>query len=147
MAIGVIDNFSYNGKKPNFERDKFSTLEGMRNVQDSVIDEGHISFCEETGLSYQFLSSNSIDSSTGKWRVFNERVQSVTVPELQEDYMISGNSSSTVEKVYYITIGATVHNITGDSTIKWQNGLAPQPEANKTVVVSVLNNLAVWGIF
>lgn len=147
MAIGVIDNFSYNGKKPNFERDQFSTLEEMRNAQDSVIDEGHISFCEETGLSYQFLSSNSIDSSTGKWRVFNERIQSVNVPELQEDYMISGNSSSTVEKVYYITIGATVHNITGDSAIKWQNGLAPQPEANKTVVVSVLNNLAVWGIF
>lgn len=147
MAISVIDNFSYNGKKSNFERDSYETLASMRNVADTSMDEGHLAYCKEDGNTYRFSSKNSLDPTTGKWRVFNERIQSVTVPELQEDYMVTGNSSPDVEKVYYITVGATVHNITGDSTVKWQNSLPPQAEANSTVVVSILNNLAVWGIF
>ena len=147
MAIGVIDNFSYNGKKPNFERDSFATLEQMRNIPDTNIDEGHISYCSETGKSYQFKSANTLDPLTGKWRVLNECIQTIIVPELQEDYMIQGNSSDTVEVIYYITVGETVHNITGDSTIKWQNSLPPQAEANRIIVVSVLNNLGVWGVF
>ena len=69
------------------------------------------------------------------------------VPELAEDYMVTSNPSLTNEEVYYIKIGATVHKVIGDSTIKWQDGKSPVSEANSTIVVSVLNNLAVWGIF
>lgn len=69
------------------------------------------------------------------------------IPELTEDYMVTSNPSLTNEEVYYIKIGATVHAVTGDSTIKWQDGRSPVSEANSTMVVRVLNNLAVWGIF
>ena len=61
--------------------------------------------------------------------------------------MITSNPSLTNEVIYYITIGETVYKVIGDSTIKWQDGKSPVSEANSVIVVSVLNNLAVWGIF
>ena len=69
-----------------------------------------------------------------------------TVPELTADYTIPNNPTN-VEHIYYITIGDTVHNVTGADRIKWVNGIAPVAKANTTLVVSVINNLAVWGEF
>lgn len=68
MAINVIDNFSYRGKKPNFDRDSFDTLSAMKSFPETDIDEGHISFCKEDGKHYQFSSANEVDPTTGKWR-------------------------------------------------------------------------------
>ena len=71
---------------------------------------------------------------------------SVNVPELTEDYTVPANATGT-EHIYYITIGATVHSVTAAEGVKWLGGEAPEPEANTTLVVSVINNLAVWGTF
>lgn len=69
-----------------------------------------------------------------------------TVPELTADYIIQVNPTN-VEHIYYITIGDTVYNVTGADGIKWVDGIAPVAAANTTLVVSVINNLAVWGGF
>lgn len=61
--------FGYEGTKPNFRRDQYTTLADMKAVVDTI-DEGHISFCLEDKKTYQFLSSNTVDERTGKWRVF-----------------------------------------------------------------------------
>lgn len=71
---------------------------------------------------------------------------SVNVPELTEDYAVPANATGT-EHIYYITIGATVHSVTAAEGVKWLGGEAPEPEAGTTLVVSVINNLAVWGTF
>lgn len=71
---------------------------------------------------------------------------SVNVPELTEDYTVPANATGT-EHIYYITIGATVHSVTAAEGVKWLGGEAPEPEAGTTLVVSVINNLAVWGTF
>lgn len=66
--LKIGDNFDYQGQKPNFARDTFSTLSEMKAYPETSIDEGHISFCIETGKLYQYKKSNSIDSTNGKWR-------------------------------------------------------------------------------
>ena len=119
MAIALSSNLKYNGPFSNFTRDSFKTLSEMKSFEEKFLDPGHISFCEEDRNTY----------------------------ELTEDYIVTLNPSLTNEEVYYIKIGATVHKVIGDSTIKWQDGKSPVSEANSTIVVSVLNNLAVWGIF
>ena len=65
--IQIGDNFSYNGKKPNFTRDSFSTLLEMKNFLEDNIDEGHISYCLEDGNRYIWKSNNDISSITSKW--------------------------------------------------------------------------------
>lgn len=72
--IQVADNFNYRGKKPNFDRDSFDTLQSMKNYSDNNIDEGHISYCIETDKHYKYNSSNDIDSTTGKFREFIEGI-------------------------------------------------------------------------
>lgn len=70
----------------------------------------------------------------------------VDVPELENDYIVQA-SASHKETVYTIEVGATIHAIVGDSTIKWMNGEAPVTQADHTYVVSVIGSLAVWGEF
>ena len=70
--IQVADNFNYRGKKPNFDRDSFDTLQSMKSYLDNNIDEGHISYCIETDKYYKYNSNNDIDSTTGKFREFIE---------------------------------------------------------------------------
>lgn len=70
MALLIGDNFNYQGQKPNFERDSFDTLESMISYPETSIDDGHISYCKETGKHYIFNSSNE-STDTGKWREFS----------------------------------------------------------------------------
>lgn len=70
MAIKIGSNFAYNGKLPNFERDSFETKAAMKAFDENSIDEGHLSYCKEDKNIYQFKSSNSVDDTTGRWRIF-----------------------------------------------------------------------------
>lgn len=74
MSLGIGDNFKYQGKKPNFERDSFATKAEMKGFPEANVDEGHISFCEEDGKHYEFKAGNSVDTNTGKWREFTTNV-------------------------------------------------------------------------
>lgn len=70
MAIKIGANFAYNGKLANFERDSFETKAAMKAFNENNIDEGHLSYCKEDGKTYQYKSANTVDTVTGKWRVF-----------------------------------------------------------------------------
>ena len=74
MAIKIGANFAYNGKLPNFERDKFKTKAAMKAFAENNIDEGHLSYCEEDGNIYQYKSANTADATTGKWRLFKTNI-------------------------------------------------------------------------
>lgn len=78
MSVQVIDNFSYKGKKGNFERDKFDTLQAMRSYPEDGIDDGHVCFCNEDGNHYKFNHLNSVDGATGRWRLHNKSVNTLT---------------------------------------------------------------------
>lgn len=65
--IQVADNFNYRGKKPNFDRDSFDTLQDMKNYSENSLDDGHISYCIDN------LPNNS--SSTFKYFVYNSQTK------------------------------------------------------------------------
>ena len=74
MAIKIGSNFTFQGEQPNFERDRFATKAAIKAFPETSIDDGHLSYCVEDGNTYQFKSSNSVDTITGKWRVFKADV-------------------------------------------------------------------------
>ena len=75
MSIQINNNFDYKGNQPNFERDRFETLELMRSADERSLDNGHISYCIETGKHYVFNENNDIDVETGKWRLLTENLE------------------------------------------------------------------------
>lgn len=71
MGIQVGDNFDHKSKKPLDARTSYTTLALMKAVSDSNINEGCLAYCEETDKYYKFLSTNTVDTTTGKWREFS----------------------------------------------------------------------------
>ena len=65
----ITSNFIFRSKLPNFERDSFDTMQAMRDVDPSWIDEGHISYCKADGIHYKFSQESGWDTNTGYWRV------------------------------------------------------------------------------
>ena len=98
-----------------------------------------------------FDGTNSADAQTLQ-EVINTKADSTllptytTAPTLIADYNIPANAT-TVEKVYDITVGDTLFNITYDPSIKWENGVAPITTANHRYLISIINNLGAWGEF
>ena len=71
MAINIADNMGYNGKKPLDGRTEYATLAAMKAVADANINEGCLAYNKEDGKYYKFLSTNTVDVTTGKWREFS----------------------------------------------------------------------------
>lgn len=89
MAINIGTNFSYHGKLPNFDRDKFKTKAAMMAFDENSIDEGHLSYCEEDGNIYQYKSANAVDATTGKWRIFKT--------DVDVDAVLNGTSKNPIQ--------------------------------------------------
>ena len=87
MAINIGTNFAYHGKLPNFDRDKFKTKAAMMAFDENSIDEGHLSYCEEDGNVYQYKSANTVDTTTGKWRLF----------KTDADAVLNGTSTNAIQ--------------------------------------------------
>lgn len=89
MAIKIGANFAYNGKLPNFERDSFETKAAMKAFDENSIDEGHLSYCKEDGNIYQYKSTNAVDTTTGRWRIFK--------PDIVVDAALNGTSTNAIQ--------------------------------------------------
>ena len=126
MAIKIGSNFTFQGKQPNFERDRFATKAAMKAFPETSIDDGHLSYCAEDGNTYQFKSSNTVDAVTGKWRVFKANVdlskyatKDSVATDLAKKVDISGVHKSTgsvqypIIKVMTISIPANYRYRTG----------------------------------
>lgn len=87
MAIKIGANLAYNGKLPNFERDSFETKAAMKAFDENSIDEGHLSYCKEDGNIYQYKSANTVDSTTGRWRLFKTKA----------DATLNGTSTNAIQ--------------------------------------------------
>ena len=87
MAINIGTNFAYHGKLPNFDRDKFKTKAAMMAFDENNIDEGHLSYCEEDGNIYQYKSANTVDATTGRWRLF----------KTEADATLNGTSTNAIQ--------------------------------------------------
>lgn len=119
--IQVADNFNYRGKKPNFDRDSFDTLQDMKNYSENSLDDGHISYCKETGKHYKFNSNNQSDPTTGKWVEQHE-----AVPADEEDITEQNGTLQLANKTYdkqsFSGLGRVYlrKNIVGDKNVLTQ---------------------------
>lgn len=68
MGIGIGAGFDLESASPNFSRDQFATLADMKACV--TCDDGHISYNKQNGCRYEFKADNTLDSQTGKWRLY-----------------------------------------------------------------------------
>lgn len=127
MAVQVIDNFKYAGKKPNFERDQFATLAAMKAYPESSLDEGHVAYCVETGKAYRYKSSNTNDATTGKWK---EDTGVTKLPGSIFNINSSTNLSTVLNAVFGTTNVATLTEMFKGVVI----------DSNGRVITAELNN-------
>lgn len=119
--IQVADNFNYRGKKPNFDRDSFDTLQDMKNYSENSLDDGHISYCKETNKHYKFNSNNQSDPTTGKCVEQHE-----AVPADEEDITEQNGTLQLANKTYdkqsFSGLGRVYlrKNIVGDKNVLTQ---------------------------
>lgn len=119
--IQVADNFNYRGKKPNFDRDSFDTLQDMKNYSENSLDDGHTSYCKETNKHYKFNSNNQSDPTTGKWVEQHE-----AVPADEEDITEQNGTLQLANKTYdkqsFSGLGRVYlrKNIVGDKNVLTQ---------------------------
>lgn len=119
--IQVADNFNYRGKKPNFDRDSFDTLQDMKNYSENSLDDGHICYCKETNKHYKFNSNNQSDPTTGKWVEQHE-----AVPADEEDITEQNGTLQLANKTYdkqsFSGLGRVYlrKNIVGDKNVLTQ---------------------------
>lgn len=125
MAIKIGSNFTFQGEQPNFERDRFATKADMKAFPETSIDDGHLSYCMEDKNTYQFKSSNAVDATTGKWRLFKADVdlsayatKDSVAAGLDKKVDITGLANKTLKPAPFIVKIATItiphiENITG----------------------------------
>lgn len=87
MAIGIADNFLYQGRKPLDSRIVKDTIADMIGMAESIIYEGIMVYNKETEKYYVFNSSNSVDSVLAKWREFSgsETNANATISEYEQN--------------------------------------------------------------
>lgn len=59
--------FVFKSPQANFARDQYKTLADMKVTKKSEVDQGHISYCLETGIHYIFNPNNEYKADTGYW--------------------------------------------------------------------------------
>lgn len=68
MAISMLDNISYRGKKADNERSLFSTIAEMVAYNENYLPNIYTTWNEEDGCQYKYQRSNPVDPETGRWR-------------------------------------------------------------------------------
>ena len=113
----ISSNFILRSKLPNFERDSFKSLEEMYTVQSSWMDEGHISYCQETGKHYIFRSENNTLTGADRWTQLDVPItiqpdQSIiSVSKLSDLIDELAKSLKTGSMVYVIEDNAFFYNV------------------------------------
>ena len=69
-GINLNANFELQNNQYLDARQIFTTLAEMKAFNTARVPEGFITFCDEDKINYQYLSINSDDPTTGKWRPF-----------------------------------------------------------------------------
>ena len=68
MSITVGDNFSYQGAKPLDARVQFASVADMKAYAEASLYDGCLAYVTATKKNYQYDSSNTVDTTTGRWR-------------------------------------------------------------------------------
>lgn len=94
----LTENFSYIGRKQNFERDSYATLAEMKAVKAKLMPNIFHATCEETGKLYIYNKKNTDDEVLGKWRE------------------VSGSAEDSSAKGFFINASGDLNNLAFDKT-------------------------------
>lgn len=72
MAVSMLDNISYLGKKPDNARSLFETKAEMVAFSENYLPDVYVTICAEDGMQYKYNRSNTVDPELGKWRLVGE---------------------------------------------------------------------------
>jgi len=118
----VIESFNAVSNKPNFDRDIFATVADMVAFSERRLPDMYIANVKETGLTYKYKKTNSIDPILGKWRVFDGNsvidaiavngIDSVSLTIYIGKYLFDIKNG----KVYYVTVDGK-QNVTANTTV------------------------------
>lgn len=161
MSLKVGDNFNYQGKKPNFARDQFSTIAAMASYPATSLDEGHICFVTATGKYYRFSNSYSEDETLGKWRILYEEEFIKTSSQPISNGIVTNkftevdgtlsNLGTTIEEtsaeVDNLSIGEgfdiqTEGTVTDNDFLILHNSSGQLRKISYSVITNILNNLS-----
>ena len=110
MAISVADNFSYKGSKPLDARIQYNSVADMKAVAEADLYDGCKAYVKATKKFYTYDSTNTVDSTTGKWR---------------EDSAGGGGGSSNLSDLDDVDISEPSDGqslVFDEATQKWVNG-------------------------
>lgn len=99
MGIQVGDNFDHKSKKPLDNRTSYSTLALMKAVVDANIPEGCFAYCAETDKYYKFLSTNTVDADTGKWREYKAYTAGDGIDITDEEISLVPSESTDMDEI------------------------------------------------
>ena len=155
MGISVADNFDHKSKKPLDARTSYTTLALMKAVTDANMNEGCLAYCAETDKYYKFLSTNTVDSTTGKWREFSSGGGGTSdYPDLTNkpsinNVTLNGNKSASdlslaKAEEAYSRANTTKSTLSNDDYIPFNDRTQQVPGENKNITFtnfkSVLKN-------
>ena len=69
MAVSILDNWDYRGKKPDFTRNLFETVDEMVAFSENYLPAVYECNVVENGNRYRYNVSNIEDPILGKWRL------------------------------------------------------------------------------
>ena len=113
MAISMLDNISYLGKQNDTVRSQFNTIEEMKNFNPNYLSDMYVTCCLEDGCVYVYNVANSVDPTTGKWRMLSGGTSASLIDyykkseidrflddkvDVEEDKGLSTNDYTTPEK-------------------------------------------------
>lgn len=128
MAVNFLDNINYGGKKPNFSRDQFKTIDAMNSYDPAYLDEGHISYCIEDGKHYSFDGN--------MWKLFAGSGSAVETIEWDH----TSNANTFIEAGTYKIKGERTGNMLTDNLPIMNSGSGHTIDGILVVLDSSLTN-------
>ena len=134
MAVSMLDNISYKGKKPDNVRSYFETIADMVAFSENYLPDAYITLCGEDNNQYKFVRSNEVDPILGKWR------------------LLEGGGSSDLSSYYTKTetnnlLNDKVDKVSGKdlSTNDFTDAYKQQIDDNKTAIETLNGDSTVVG--
>ena len=122
MSINVADNFSYQGSKPLDARFQFATVAAMKAYAEASLYNGCFAYVTGTKEYYTYDSSNTVDSTTGRWRIFES----------------GGGGASALSDLTDTTISnPTSGDVLSYNGTKWSNSAVPSDSTKQPKILDV----------
>lgn len=134
MAVSMLDNISYKGKKSDNVRSYFETIADMVAFSENYLPDVYITLCGEDNNQYKFVRSNEVDPTLGKWRLLESGGSS----DLSSYYTKTQTNNLLDEKVDK-ELGK------GLSTNDYSDSEVARVDANENAITTLNGNSSVVG--